>query len=92
MSPEEKIILENEIIRRVVAILLPVLHLNPAIQLPEIPKESETEKKEKSAIELASYARYVFADASEEERSMAESVIRNFMKKYESTKPNEKRG
>lgn len=53
--------------------------------LPVI-QENNEEKKEKSKEEIATYIRYVFDQvATPEEKKMAESVLRNFLK-YEEAK------
>ena len=78
--------MEDVIVQRVVSIVMPIMKMIQAQSQPKMiePKVTpENTQKEKSVKELSSYVRYVFAEASSAERSMAEDVIKRFTRKHE---------
>lgn len=93
MNEEEANKLSKIMVPMIVDILYPLIQIEIGKEMMkmrseqsklEFPKPIETkeEKKEKSVLELTSYCRYVFADASEQERSIMEEVIKRFELKY----------
>ena len=78
MNPNELIKIENQIVQRVVAILLPILSLQKVNIVTNRVSPEILEKKKKSTEELVCYVRYVFQNATEEEKKVAERVIHSF--------------
>jgi hypothetical protein len=80
MNSEELQQLENNIVKRVVSIVLPILELR------RIPQKRDDElKREKSVDDLVCYVRYVFSDATDKEKNVSEKVIAEFKKKISTT-------